>query len=213
MSTTLELLKTMLKTNINNGTPARTRQRRWISLAATALLWVAVGGAAQAETFYTVPQLLSEHFGTSERVSFVKVELDAGKRARIERRLGRSLAKANYTFYVATSGSTVDGYALFDEERGQHELISFATFFDGRGEITRVEVVAYREPYGDGIRGQRFRKQFVGRRAGSGFAPNKDIDAVSGATISSRSMCAGVKRASVLLEETVLKRKTVVASR
>ena len=42
----------------------------------------------------------------------------------------------------------------------------FATFFDCDGRVTRVEVVAYREPYGDGIRSQRFRKQFVGEPLG-----------------------------------------------
>lgn len=212
----------MLKTNINSDTFSmsfttmrRTQLALATSLALALTLWAGAlaPSPAAAETFYTVPQLLSEHFAKSERVSFEKVGLDGPQRARIEQRLGRSLAKSGYTFYVASTRGKVDGYALFDEERGQHELISFATFFDAAGEITRVEVVAYREPYGDGIRAERFRRQFVGRRAASGFRPNKDIDAISGATISSRSMCAGVKRASVLLEETLLKRKTVVASR
>ena len=181
-----------------------------------ALLLGAVGlsaAPARAEVYYTVADLLTAQFARSERVSFVKVEPGDTERRRIERRLGRSLGKSGYTFYVATTAGKVDGYALFDEERGQHELINFATFFDADGGITRVEVVAYREPYGDGIRAERFRRQFVGRGASSGFAPNKDIDAISGATISSRSMCAGVKRASVLLEETLLKGKTVVAAR
>ena len=92
-------------------------------------------------------------------------------------------------------------------------MISFATFFDPAGRVTRVEVIAYREPYGDGIRADRFRRQFVGKTAQSGFAPDRDIDAISGATISSRSLCVGVQRASLLLEETLLHSGTVLAAR
>jgi Na+-translocating ferredoxin:NAD+ oxidoreductase RnfG subunit len=75
-----------------------------------------------------------------------------------------------------------------------------------------VEVLAYREPYGDGIRTERFRRQFVGRSASSGFVAEHDIDAVSGASISSRSMCVGVQRAAILLDETVLRDRAVLAT-
>jgi len=153
---------------------------------------------------YTTPQaLLSQQFQRSERVTYLKVRPDAGQRAALEARLGRPLPKPEYTFFVATSHGQPDGYALFDEQLGQHELISFATFFDAEGRITRVEVVTYREPYGDGIRAERFRKQFVGKSAASQFRPGTDIDSISGATISSRSMCVGVERAAALFDLTV----------
>jgi Na+-translocating ferredoxin:NAD+ oxidoreductase RnfG subunit len=184
----------------------------WPGLAAVFLL--AAGAApARADVFFTVRDLLAAQFKTSERVTHVKVRPSSEQRQRIQRRLGRELTRDEYTFYVATSGSRVDGYALFDDERGQHEPISFATFFDAQGNVTRVEIVAYREPYGDGIRGERFRRQFVGKNAYSRFRPEHEVDAISGATISSRSMCVGVERASVLLSETLLHQKTLLASR
>jgi hypothetical protein len=155
-------------------------------------------GRAAAIDFTTPQKLLSEHFHGSERVSYVRVHLEPAQRATIEARLGRALPKVDWTFFVATSHGQPDGYALFDEELGQHEPISFATFFDTSGRITRVEVVSYREPFGDGVRAERFRKQFVGRDAQSQFRPGADIDAISGATISSRSLCVGVERAAVL---------------
>ena len=93
---------------------------------------------------------------------------------------------------------------MFDREIGQHEYIDLATFFDCDGRVTRVEVVAYREPYGEGIRSKRFRKQFVGKEAASGFKPGRDIDVISGATLSARAMAKAVKRATLLLHDTVL---------
>lgn len=173
----------------------------WVSCA-----FVLLAGAmtsAHGVEFTTPQALLSEQFHGSERVTYMKVKPDAGQRAQLEARLGRPLPKPEYTFFVATSHGRPDGYALFDEQVGQHEPISFATFFDADGTITRVEVVAYREPFGDGIRAERFRKQFVGKTARSQFRTGADIDIISGATISSRSMCVGVERAAALFDATV----------
>lgn len=165
---------------------------------------LAMPSSAESQVFFTVRALLSSHFRDSAHVTYVRVRPNAHQRAGIERRLGHSLPKDQYTFFVARSGDRVDGYALFDEERGQHELISFGIFFDADGGVSRVEVMAYREPYGDGIRSERFRRQFVGRDANSGFRPGHDVDSISGSTISARSACAAVHRASVLLDELVL---------
>ena len=168
---------------------------------------------ASAKDFFSIRELLGEHFKRSERVTFVRVKPTAAQVEQLSASLGRTLTAREYTFYVASSAGHVDGYALFDEELGQHEPISFATFFDPKGHVTRVEIVAYREPYGDGVRSARFREQFVGRDAGSGFAPDRDIDAISGATISSRALCVGVKRAALLLDALVIKSPTVLAAR
>lgn len=177
-----------------------------------ALLCAPIG--AQAEAGARDPRaLLAEQFHASDRVTYVRVAPQGGERTAIERKLGVPLPRGEYTFYVATTGTRVDGYALFDDERGQHELISFATFFDAHGRITRVEVIEYREPYGDGIRAARFRHQFVGRTAASGFRPDDDIDAISGATISSRAMCVGVKRASVILDQMLLSGGSMLAAK
>jgi len=177
----------------------------FIYLTAAAAAGVVVPDIVEAQRFHSPRELLGSHFRSSDRVTFVQVAPTGSRRATVERRLARGLPKDSYTFYIATTDGRVDGYALFDDERGQHEMISFATFFDARGRVTDVRVMAYREPYGDGIRTARFRRQFVGRSADSGFRSGRDIDAVSGSTISSRSMARAVQRASVLLSELVLR--------
>jgi electron transport complex protein RnfG len=177
------------------------------SIFSWAALWLVVLGAtaayANAKDFTTPQALLSEQFHGSERVTYLRVRLEPSQRAHVEGRLGRALPKPEYTFFVATTHGQIDGYALFDDQLGQHEPISFATFFDATGQITRVEIVAYREPFGDGVRAERFRKQFVGRSAQSHFRTGSDIDIISGATISSRSLCIGVERAAVLFDAAV----------
>jgi electron transport complex protein RnfG len=178
-----------------------------------ALAAMALSIPASALDFTTPQALLAQRFRSSERVTFVKVRPDDAQRATLKKRLGQPPPKSEYTFFVAISQGKPDGYALFDEQIGQHEPISFATFFDAQGQITSVEVVAYREPYGDGIRAERFRKQFVGRTAQSQFRSGADIDTISGATISSRSMCVGVERAAVLFEITMRGNSRALAQR
>jgi len=173
-------------------------------LFALAVLSSGIAASGHAQVYYSVRGLLAEQFSQSELVDFRRVQLAGDRRTEIERQLGEKLDRGEYIFYVARSGDLIDGYALFDRQIGQHEYIDFATFFDDQGRVTRVEVVAYREPYGDGIRSKRFRKQFVGKEADSGFRPGHDIDVISGATLSARAMARAVKRATLLLHDTVL---------
>ena len=177
---------------------------RALVLLLAAALSAVLTAPGHAQVYYSVRGLLADQFKKSEVVDFKRVRLSARAREQVERQLGEKLEKGEYIFYVAHSGDDIDGYALFDREIGQHEYIDFATFFDCDGRVTRVEVVAYREPYGDGIRSHRFRNQFVGKSADSRLRPGKDIDVISGATLSAQAMAKAVKRASVLLHDTVL---------
>lgn len=178
-------------------------------------LGVAGGRAARADQVYYTPRdLLADFFRTSQNVTYKKVALDAGEKQRLQHRLGYVPARGSYTFYVATSGGGhVDGYAFIDEERGEHLPITFAVKLSPEGKVLRQEIVIYREARGDEVRDQRFRAQFVGKSARDAIDTDQDIQAVSGATISSRAMAVGVKRAVVLFDELVKPSAVVTASR
>lgn len=156
---------------------------------------------AGGTTFFTTRDVLSSFFPHSEKVTFKTFELTAEQRARISRRLGYALPKSKYTIFVATTGDRVDGFSLVDEERGQHEPITFATRLSPRGVVEAMEIMVYREARGDEVRDPRFRKQFQGKSSQDPLRLNQDIDAVSGATISSASLTVGVRRAAILIDE------------
>ena len=162
---------------------------------------------AAGETFWTTRELLGDpsFFGASQRVTFRQFDLSPEQKARLEARLGYRPPRDRYTIFVAQTGDRVDGYAVFDDEMGQHLPISFAVKISPQGVVEGQEITAYREPRGDEIRDPRFRRQFVGKSAHDALRPGEDVAVVSGATISSRAMSAGVKRALVLVEELILK--------
>lgn len=84
--------------------------------------------------------------------------------------------------------------AFIDEVKGKTQLITYLLLLNGRGEVVDVDVLVYRESYGGEIDYPVFRKQFAGK---SGTEPpvwNRNIRNISGATISCRSITAGVAR-------------------
>jgi hypothetical protein len=176
------------------------------------LLLPAVRSARAETTFYTPRALLAEFFPRSERVTFRTFTIDPSLKSRLAQRLGYAPAKDRYTVFIATTHGHVDGYAVIDDEPGLHQPITFATRLSPRGAVERLEIMIYREPRGDEVRDARFRKQFEGKTAQDPLKLNRDIDAVSGATVSSASMASGVRRAAVLVEELAIGLSTLATA-
>ena len=161
--------------------------------------------AEPSEVVYATPKtVLASFFPKSERVTYRTLPLDARAKARLAHRLGYTPARESYTVFVALTQGKVDGYAVIDDELGLHQPITFATRLTSRGVVDRVEIMVYREPRGDEVRDPRFRKQFEGKTAADPLRIDRDIDAVSGATVSSASLATGVRRAAILVEELAL---------
>lgn len=155
--------------------------------------------AVQAQGTYFTPQsVLKDFFAASTRVTFIEIDA-ASIAAQFKERLGYAPAKKKYTVFIATTGEHLDGYAVLDDEIGQHQPISIATQISPDLKVKRTEVMAYREAYGSEIRENRYRQQFVGKNATQPLRLGDDIVAISGATISSRSMAIAVKRALFLV--------------
>lgn len=155
---------------------------------------------AQAQgVYFTTESVLKELFASSEHVTYVTLDVTAHT-AELQRELGYPPAKKSYVIYVASTGRRVDGYAVIDEQLGQHLPITLATKLSPEGTVERTEIMVYRERYGEEVRNDRFRAQFVGKSAGDAMRPGDDIVAISGATISSSSVALAVKRAAVLVK-------------
>ena len=180
-------------------------------IAALVVGLAVIGGAApaRAETVYQSPRsLLADFFPRSEAVRFQRFAITPALRERLAHRLGYTPRKDSYVFYIATTGAHVDGYALIDDEIGQTEPITFGVKLSADGVVERTEVLIYREPRGDEVRSKHFLDQMRGKTVHKPCRTGVDIDAVSGATISSHSLATGVRRALVLFDELVTQTRT-----
>ena len=79
------------------------------------------------------------------------------------------------------------------------------TLVDARGRVSNVELLVFRESRGSEVRTKRFNVQYEGKTASDPVRLNKDIIIISGATMSVRSMTAGIKRVLVLVDEFYLR--------
>lgn len=172
-----------------------------------ALLCVLTTGAAreaQAEAYWDKPTLLKDFFAKSERVTFAKLTLTAAQQQALRKRLGYDVAP-QWTVYYGKTGARIDGVAILDNELGQHQPITFGVLIGPDGTLQRIEVMVYREAYGAEVQQARFRSQFVGKTASDPLRHGADIVAIAGATISSRSMANGARRAMALADEVLFK--------
>jgi hypothetical protein len=60
--------------------------------------------------------------------------------------------------------------------------------------VKAIEIMEYRETYGNQVKGIDWRKQFVGKDSSAKLKVSEDIVNISGATLSSTHVTAGVKR-------------------
>lgn len=86
------------------------------------------------------------------------------------------------------------GYFILDDVVGKHEFITYAIGLNNDGSVKNIEIMEYKETYGDQVRDKEWREQFVGKTASSQLKLDKDIKNISGATLSSRHVTDGVKR-------------------
>lgn len=168
-----------------------------------AVLLAILGAAlpAHATQYFTPGAVLTSFFKGAAKITYKKVSLSDAEAVEIGKQLGLGPVKRDWSVYFSeTDGKRNDGFAILDSELGMHEPIDFAVRFTGKGAVDLVEVMEYREAYGDQVREERFRRQFVGKTARDTIAAGKDIQIITGASISSRSMAVGVKRDALVLD-------------
>lgn len=166
------------------------------------LLVLVLASVAGAETVYLTPQqALKRAFQGSAEVVSEKKGLAPEPKKRIEKALGGKIAKDQWIFYLGKSGAKIDGYALIDHEIGKTEPITFLTALDPKGVVQGVEILVYREPIGGEVKSENFRRQFVGKKETDPIRVGQDIKNITGATLSSRAVSLGVRRAALLWKE------------
>ena len=161
-------------------------------MRSSAWIWLpiaAVSTSVYAKTYFTVEQAQQAIFPGAKMVQAFVTLTDAQKRE-IESRSGVNVRFNEIRLWKVAEG----GYFVVDEVVGKHEFITYAIGLNADGSVKQVEVMDYRESYGYEIRNADWRSQFVGKTSAAPLKLEKDIQNVSGATLSCRHITDGVKR-------------------
>jgi hypothetical protein len=176
-----------------------------VALAMAAAL---LASSARAdEQFLTEAQAPVALFGQGMFGVGSELKLDDAELHQLSQAVGRRIEQRDYRYLSihALSDPRLDGGATPEvgvvvvlEVVGQTLPITFAVGVRADETLQDVQVMVYREPYGKEINERRFRAQFRGKTTRDPLTVEKDIMAVSGATISSRSAAYAARKGLAL---------------
>ncbi len=158
------------------------------------------------EDVYLTPEAAAQlMFPDSEEIHAQQITLSSEQKNIIEERIGWHFPETTFEYFVGKTNGQIDGWAFIQNTIGKHKPMTYMVGADPKGEVINVEVLVYRESRGSEVRTRRFNYQYEGKTSYDAIRINRDIINITGATMSVRSMSAGVKRVIVLVEELFLK--------
>ena len=151
-------------------------------------------------------ELIFSTYGEDIQVDFKKwnppqeIKIYSEKKAR-----SRFMFDHVYVWKISESNSLV-GVAILDNVLGKSLPITYLTCFNMDGQLINAHIVKYREDYGYEVGNKRWLNQFIGLDVNSDFIIGKNIDGISGATISVNSVTRGINRSSIIVEYLLTKK-------
>ncbi len=158
-----------------------------------------------AEVFMSEEEAVKIILPKSQRVRKEVIELTQDKKTLIEQRIGWKFPEHAFELYIGETGEKIDGYAMVHNTIGKHKHMTYMVGVDAKGACSDVELLVFREARGSEVGRKRFNVQYEGKTVSDPIRLNKDIINITGATMSARSISAGVKRVLVLVDEFYLK--------
>lgn len=158
-------------------------------------------GPLRAETFLSVEQAQALIF-PGKALKSSPVRLTAEQRKAIERASKVRVRSLDINAWRGSDGA----WFMVDNVIGKHEFIDIAVGLDGKGAVAGIEILTYRESYGEQVRNPRWRSQFHGKDHGDRLELDAQIRNISGATLSCQHITQGINRLTATWAEVLSKR-------
>ncbi len=169
-------------------------------LLAIAFMSATAATAAEHHVYQTLDEALREVFAGADSTWTENWTPDDDARAALAAQLAAPQPPGEIVFHRARRDGHDLGWAVTTDEIGLHEPITLLVSVTAGREVGPVRVLVFRESRGGEVRRKRFLEQFLGKSRADPLRLTRDIDAVTGATYSSRAVTAGVKRVLALVD-------------
>ncbi len=90
--------------------------------------------------------------------------------------------------YRIIYNNAIIGFGFVDKASSKTDQFDYLVLFDNQLKVVHSDILVYREDYGGEIGSKRWLKQFLGLSGKDRVSLKSNIDGISGATISVRSM-------------------------
>ncbi len=105
------------------------------------------------------------------------------------------------TLFKIQNKNQLLGYAYVDKANSKVDKFDYLILLNTKLVILKTKILIYREDYGNEISSKRWLKQFIGLKTTDKIEYNINIDGISGATISAKSMTHAVAKALKKLQK------------
>ena len=137
-------------------------------------------------------------FDIDVSISMHTLKLDAGLKESMQNKVKQKFYRNELYYWTISNNDTTIAYALMDNVLGKSMPITFLVIMGIDGRIINLDVIKYREAYGGEVDNKNWLAQFTNSTDTSQFIVGKNIDGISGATISVNSLSKGIQKIAVL---------------
>lgn len=183
--------------NLSRMVTTHSKRAAWLTASA---VMAASAVPASGEVYLNEAQALAIVLGERAVVRKEQKTLDDALRTKLERSSNLRFPESSYIFFIAARDGQAEKYAIQMNEIGKTEPITFMVGMSPEGKVTDVVIMVFRENRGWEVKEKRFLNQFRGKMLRNSIRVDEDIINYTGATLSSKAVARGVKRALFLLD-------------
>ena len=137
-------------------------------------------------------------FDVDVSINMHTFKLDTKLKALVQNKVKQRFYRDELYYWTISNNDTTIAYALLDNVLGKSMPITFLVIMGIDGRIINLDVIKYREAYGGEVDNKNWLAQFTNSTDTSQFIVGKNIDGISGATISVNSLSKGIQKIAVL---------------
>jgi Na+-translocating ferredoxin:NAD+ oxidoreductase RnfG subunit len=156
-------------------------------------------GASLAKVYSTKAEALKKAFPDAVKVERKNLFLTDDDIKRISELARAKVESKLFTYYRAVGSDGVMGYAVIQSHVVRTKPVVYMAVIAPDGSLDHVEILAFYEP-GEYLPSTRWLGQFMGKRLSERLWINRDIQAITGATISSYTMTREIRKVLAIFE-------------
>ena len=157
------------------------------------LLALAAPSPALSGVFHSRESALRLAFPDADRIEAVDLFLSEAEAAAVERTGRVPVESRLVTLYVGHRGEEVCGYAFLDTHPVRTLPETLLLVLDPQGRVSGTHLLAFHEPP-EYAPPERWLARFLGRDLDADLWTRRDVDALSGATLTAGAVTATVRR-------------------
>lgn len=134
------------------------------------------------------------HFKQYVTLSFEKLEIPDTVKEEIADKYNQKFFRNEVYHWKIFQSDSLIAHAFLDNVLGRTQPITFLVVLDPDGRILYNSIIKYRSHRGAAVTNRSWLDQFIGKSIESGFKVGNDIQAISGATYSVKSLTKGFNK-------------------